>query len=128
MKCERCGKNLGEFLCSVCNRVVCSDCKTVIDGKIFCLDHSNIKVGKPKKEFKTLKTAIKTLAITLAGMILIFYITNFYIVQMKIPLEIPFVTNIISLFAGFGLRLIEIIAFILIILVIAFFAARKFLK
>ena len=128
MKCERCGKNLGEFLCSACNRVVCSNCKTLIDGKIFCLDHSNVKVEKPKKEFKALKTTIKTTTIMLGGMILIFFITNYYIVKMKLPIEVPFVTNIINLFVSFGIRLIEFVAFILVILIIAFFAARKFLK
>ena len=128
MRCERCGKNLGEFLCSACKRVVCSDCKTLVDSKIFCLDHSNIKVEKPKKDFKILKTAIKSTAITLGGMILIFFITNNYIAKMKLPIEVPYVTKMVELFVTFGIRLIEVVAFILIILVIALFAGRKFHK
>ncbi len=107
MKCQRCGKNEGEYLCSVCNRVVCSDCKVIKNGKVYCLDdipkvpeisssqskeivqnevaqegvtQSGATQERPKpKIFKILKELIYTDLIFLIGVIIIYAISNFFI-------------------------------------------------
>jgi len=97
MQCQRCGKKDGEYFCSTCNRVICSDCKAMEGGRIYCLDDAagmipsqnvqqpapNIKEAtqnvqqqevKPKS-FKTLKDLIYADVILLIGVVIIYYIS-----------------------------------------------------
>lgn len=110
MQCQRCGKNEGEYFCSICNRVVCSDCKVIDNGKIYCLDDapkgstqnvaSNVAQDaaqdvpqnvpqnvvqqevKPPKSFKTLKELIYADLILLAGIAIIYYISTYLITNL----------------------------------------------
>lgn len=126
MKCERCNKNLGEYKCSVCNKIVCSDCKTILNGKIVCLDHSQETVKPPKKiGLKALKMGIMGVFIILVGVVLIFFITNYYIIQIELPPDIPLIMDILSLFESFGLHLIVALTIILILLIVAFVILRR---
>lgn len=129
MKCERCDKNLGEYKCSVCGKIVCSDCKAIVNGKIICLDHPEEGVKPPKKTGqKILKRGIMAVFIILIGVVLIFFITNYYIIKLELPPEISqidAIMSILNLFESFGLRLIIAITVILILLIVAFVILRR---
>ncbi len=125
MKCERCGKNLGEYLCSVCNRVVCKECKVIKNGKVLCLD-----CAKPQKEenLKGIKKAIYSVLIILIGIAIIYYITNSYLSKIQLPKEvlgISFLMDFLKYFELLGLISIFCLSIILIILVIIFLIKRK---
>jgi hypothetical protein len=130
MKCQRCGINEDGYLCSVCNRVVCSDCKVVNNGKVFCLDHTQgVTQVKPKDSLKGLKKSIYGIVIILIGVILIFFITNFYISKIQIPTDVlpqlSFIMVLLSYFESFGLYSIIGLTLILIILIIVFIIKRR---
>jgi hypothetical protein len=130
MKCQRCSKNEGEFLCSVCNRVVCSSCKTENNGKIYCSDHDPLKkfqdqvVLQPKSQYKTLKDVIYADAILLIGFSVIFYFSNTVISSLitsnldvitgNFP-QLGFVFTLLEYFTSFGLYGIIILLIILIV-------------
>ena len=128
MKCETCGKKLGEYVCSVCEKVVCSDCKTIKNGKVFCLEHSSIE-KKPLKPVRTglntLKTAIISVFISLVGVVLIYFIANYYIIQLEITPDIPIVMDLLTMFESFGMYIIGTLVVILIALIIAFAGWRR---
>ncbi len=130
MKCQRCGKKEGEYLCSVCNRVVCEDCRVVENKKIYCLDHSPIKI--PKKEpiiLKILKELIYTVLMLLIGIIIIFAISNYFIADLLTSIaeqasdifpELGFIFVLLTYFETAGLYAIITLLIILIILIIVF--------
>jgi len=138
MECKRCGKNEGEYLCSVCNRVVCSDCKVIEGGKVYCLDHvpkkELVQQETKPKSFKTLKKLIYTDIILLIGVIIIFIISNFYIsnllasigrtVSEAIP-QLSSVFVILSYFGSMTLYLIITLFIILILLIIALMVKKR---
>lgn len=128
MKCQRCEKNEGEYLCSVCNRVVCSDCKVIDAGKVYCSDHAPKKEltqqkTKPKS-FKTLKRLIYTDLILLIGVIIIFIISNFYISNLLSSLgrtvseALPQLSPLFALLGYFGSTSLHLIITLLIILIL----------
>jgi len=129
MKCENCGKNLGEYKCSICGKVICSDCKTIANGKILCLEHSKETVKPPKKTgLKIIKKSIIAVFIILVGVVSIFFITNYYIIRLELPPEIsqmPAIMSILNLFESFGLHLIIAITMILVLLIASFVIMRR---
>ena len=128
MKCERCNKNLGEYKCSVCGKIICSDCKTIVNEKISCLDHSKETVKPKKTSLNILKKGIVAVFIVLIGVVLIFFITNYYIIKLELPPEIsqlPAIMDILSLFESFGLHLIMAITGILVLLIVVFVIMRR---
>jgi hypothetical protein len=134
MQCQRCLKKNGEYLCSVCERIVCEDCKVINTGKVYCLDHSPVK-GVPtaetekeqapiaKPQFKTVKDIIYADVILLLGVIGIFYVstnfingmimTNLNVITGNIPQLKP-VFTLLTYFNSFALYLVIILALILI--------------
>ena len=130
MNCQRCGKKEGEYFCSVCNRVICSNCEVASGGKIYCLDDapkktpSNVPQQVKPKESRILKDLIFTDIALLIGITIIFFISNSVISNMiasnfdtfiqNFP-QLAFVFTFIqyfisaSLFAIFGLIIILII-------------------
>jgi len=126
VKCENCGKNLGEYKCSVCGKVVCSDCKTTSNGKILCLEHSKETLKPPKKTgLKLLRKGIMAVFIILVGVVLIFFITNYYIIKLELPPDIPVIMDVLSLFESFGLHLIIALTAILALLIVVFVILRR---
>ncbi len=143
MPCERCGKKEGEYLCSVCKRVVCEDCKIIDHGKVYCLDHAlkaavpaqNIPeqpIQQPKKEpssLKTLKDLIFTVLFLLIGIVIILVISNFVIADLlnsiasSISEDLPQIEPVFTILTSFergGLYAIITLLIILIVLLIAF--------
>ena len=130
MKCQRCKKNEGEYLCSVCNRVVCEDCKVVDNKKIYCLGHSPIQI--PKKEpiiLKIFKELIYSVLILLIGIIIIFVISNYFIAGLLSSIAeqvsdvfpaLDFIFVLLTYFETAGLYAIITLLIILIILIIAY--------
>jgi uncharacterized membrane protein (DUF373 family) len=143
MKCQRCNQNEGEYLCSVCNRVVCSNCKVIDGGKVYCSDHSpraglvtneNAKQRTEPKIIKTLKELIYADAILLIGIIIIFVVANFFIRGMLSSLaeqvkdilpQISFVFSLLTFFELYGLYSIIGLFIILIALIIIFIKKRR---
>jgi ABC-type multidrug transport system fused ATPase/permease subunit len=124
MQCQRCGKKLGEYLCSECNRVVCSDCKVIKDGKILCLDCAKVE----DKSLKSIKKAIYTVLIFLCGVFIIYFIANSYISKIEMPgeaLEIPVLMDFLKYFELLGLYSMIGLSIILVILIIIFFIKRR---
>jgi hypothetical protein len=136
MKCQRCNQNEGEYLCSVCNRVVCSNCKVIDGGKVYCSDHSpraglvaneNAKQKTEPKIIKTLKELVYADVILLIGIIIIFVVANFFIRDMlssfaeqviDILPQISFVFSLLTFFELYGLYSIILLFIILIALII----------
>lgn len=129
MKCEKCGKNLGEYKCSICNKIICSDCKTIVNKKIVCIDHPKETAKPPKKtSLKILKKGIMAVFIILVGVVLIFFIANYYIIKLELPPEIsqvPAIMDILNLFESFGLHLIVAITMVLVLLIVTFVILRR---
>jgi hypothetical protein len=143
MKCQRCNQNEGEFLCSACNRVVCSNCKVIDGGKVYCIDHApraglllneSTKQRTEPKIIKTLKELIYADAILLIGIIIIFVIANFFIRDMLSSLakqigsmlpQISFVFSLLTFFELYGLYSIILLFIILIALIIIFIKKRR---
>jgi len=130
MQCQRCGKNEGEYFCSVCKRVVCEGCKLIDNGKVYCLDHSPRKdlvqqQVKPKSH-KILKELIAADIILLIGVFIIFFIANTFIsslitqnleiINQNFP-QLSFVFTILAYFNSSGLYTIIFLVIILIILI-----------
>jgi hypothetical protein len=129
MVCQRCAKNEGEYLCCVCNRVVCSSCKTVNNGKIYCLDHDPLKQfqnqapAQPKPQHKTLKDIIYADIILLIGVAVIFFFSNSVIsgllesnnnvITQNFP-QLSFVFVLLEYFTSFGMYAIITLVIILI--------------
>jgi len=143
MKCQRCNQNEGEFLCSTCNRVVCSNCKVIDGGKVYCVDHApraglvaneNTKQKTEPKIIKTLKELIYADAILLIGIIIIFVVANFFIRGMLSSLaeqvtdilpQISFVFSLLTFFELYGLYSIIGLLIILIAFIIIFIKKRR---
>ena len=137
MKCERCGKNEGEYLCSACNRVVCIDCKVIDEGKVYCLDHAPKKIVQKEtkpKSFKTLKELIYADLILLIGVIIIFFISNSLISNFLASIEetvfeyLPMISPLFLLLGFFGstsMYLIITLLIILILLIIVFIIKKR---
>ncbi len=142
MKCQRCGKKEGEYFCSVCNRVVCSDCKFIDKGKIYCSDHAPKTVAAPQSTTPTvpqqkkqpvilriLKELIYTVFLLLIGIIIIFAISNYFIADLLTSIagtvsdvfpELEFVFVLLTYFESGGLYAIIFLFIILILLIIAY--------
>ena len=143
MKCQRCNQNEGEYLCSVCNRVVCSNCKVIDGGKVYCTDHSpraglvaneNAKQRTEPKIIKTLKELIYADAILLTGILIIFLLANFFIRNIMSSLaeqlgsilpQLSFVFSLMTFFELYGLYSIILLFIILIVLIIIFIKKRR---
>ena len=141
MKCERCGKNEGEYLCSVCNRVVCESCKVKDSGKIYCLDHVSKKelVQKETKpsepmSLKIIKELIYTDIILLIGIVVIFAISNFFIHGLLIQIaqqaseafpQLSFVFALLIYFESTSMYAIITLVIILIILAVTMRNIKK---
>lgn len=143
MKCQRCSQNEGEFLCSTCNRIVCSNCKVIDGGKVYCADHApraglvvsdSTKQRTEPKIIKTLKELIYADAILLTGILVIFLIANFFIRDMISSLaeqvgsilpQISFVFSLLTFFELYGLYSIILLFIILIALIIVFIKKRR---
>ncbi len=130
MKCERCSRNEGEYLCSECKRVVCSDCKVINQGKVYCLDHSPVRpsqqnVQAKPPEFKSLKEVIYADLALLIGLSVIFFISNSLISGMIVSnLEIitqnfPQLASVFTLLAYFNSFGIYAIITLVIILIVS---------
>jgi len=131
MKCQRCGKDEGEYLCSVCNRVVCSNCKMIDQGKIYCLDdasktnYQNIQEKKPK-EHKAIKELIYADVILLIGVSFLFYISysmisgliieNYDTIKNNFP-QLSFIFVLLEYFSTSGLYAILGLSTLLIVLI-----------
>jgi len=147
MKCQRCGKKEGEYLCSVCNRVVCSDCKVMDKGKVYCADHvpktvappqapAPTQAPQPKIEpaiLKILKELIYSFLILLIGIIIIFAISNYFIADLLSSIsetasevfpELDFVFVLLTYFESGGLYAI-IFLFIIVVLLIIIYKLKK---
>ena len=143
MKCQRCNQNEGEYLCSACNRVVCSNCKIIDGGKIYCADHAprtlqaisySAKQTTEPKIIRTLKELIYADAILLTGFIIIFVVANFFIRGMLSSLaeqigsilpQISFVFSLLTFFEFYGLYSIIGLFIILIALIAVFIKKRR---
>jgi hypothetical protein len=130
MNCQRCSKNQAGYLCSVCNRTVCFDCKIIDNGKVYCLDHDPTRHAgnqeapqKPKPQYKTLMDIIYADVIMLIGVSFIFYFSNtvisgminsnFNVIMKNFP-QLGFVFTLLQYFTSFGLYTIIILIIILI--------------
>ena len=126
MQCYICNKNLGEYECSVCNKLVCEEHHKTIDGKIYCTNHTPGQV--PKKEEKSarlsaIRSAVIGLGFTLVGMLVIVYIANYYITQYN---AIPILgEGFVNAFKSVQFLMVAGIGFIFLILVIAYLAMRR---
>jgi hypothetical protein len=133
MQCQRCSKNEGEYLCSVCNRVVCQDCKVIDNGKVYCLDHVPKKElaptetkGETKHSHKTLKELIVSDLILLVGVFIIFFISNnlifnlvignFDVIKQNFP-QLSFVFTLMAYFTSSSVYTIITLVIILIALI-----------
>lgn len=138
MQCQRCGKGEGEYLCSVCNRVVCENCKFIDSGKVYCLDHTPrkglVQESKPKSH-KALKELIAADIILLIGISIIFFISNTLIsnliignlelISQNFP-QLSFVFTLLAYFTSSGLYTIIFLIIILIALILVWiFKKRK---
>ena len=141
MQCQRCNKNEGEYLCSVCNRVVCQDCKVIDSGKVYCLDHVPKKELAPtetkeetKHSHKTLKELIVSDLILLVGVFIIFFISNnlifnlvignFDVIKQNFP-QLSFVFTLMAYFTSFGVYTIITLVIILIALIAALLYKKR---
>ena len=130
MQCQRCGKNEGEYFCSVCKRVVCENCKVIDNGKVYCSDHAPRKElvqEQPKpKSYKVLKDLIAADIILLIGVSVIFFISdtlisnlivgNMDIIKQNFP-QLSFVFTLLAYFTSSGVYAIITLVIILIALI-----------
>lgn len=140
MQCQRCSRKEGEYLCSVCERIVCADCKVISTGRVFCLDHSPLKASgkeaaqeKPRPNFKTAKDIAYASFILLLGVVGIFFVTTKFIVGMietnidaitgNMP-QLGFLFDLMTYFNNFALYLI-ILLIIILISCIVYIAVKK---
>ena len=125
MQCYICNKNLGEYECSVCHRLVCEEHHKSINDKIYCVNHAPRKISKTEKKprLENMKSAVIGVGFTLIGMLVIAYIANFYMTQYK---TIPIVgEGFVNAFKSVQTLMISGIGFIFLILVIAYLAMRR---
>lgn len=133
MQCQLCGKNLGEYQCSVCKNVVCANCVRFSEKKILCLKCFNIKQSLVVEEKKpvtpiedvttrSIKSAILALIFLLLGMLILISISGNYISQLNIPLISE---AIISAFKATQKTLIIGVVFVLIILIAAYYSISR---
>ena len=117
MRCDRCGKNLAEYACSKCGKIVCEDCYERVDEKILCLDCSRPKEEKEKDQsaIKSVKSGIFTMAILMTGAMIILFIMETYLGGTEIPgmtqgfiSSIRSLGNTITMFMGIILGLLVI--------------------
>ena len=122
MQCQICNKNLGEYQCSKCGRIVCMFDEKTIDNKILCLNCIRTATSKPKTTMNSLKTVILSVAILFAAMLFIFYFITNYIQQMP---SIPLLDIFVALFKTAGFFLVSGVGFILFILIFVYLMFRK---
>ena len=138
MQCQRCGKNEGEYFCSVCKRVVCENCKVIDSGKVYCSDHAPRKElvqeqVKPKS-YKILKDLIAADIILLIGVSVIFFISdtlisnlivgNMDIIKQNFP-QLSFVFTLLAYFTSSGVYTIITLVIILIALIAALMYKKR---
>ena len=97
MQCQRCGKELGEYQCSVCKKIIGRNCTVNTENTIFCLEHAPQTrpvqtTGKPRGS-PTIRNMIIYLTIGLAALAAIFFLTTNYIAQLGVPNEILPIIN-----------------------------------
>ena len=104
MICQRCGREEAEWRCSVCEKIVCTDCAKTEKNKVYCLDDIPT-VSRDKKEplkpektekGKSLKMMFYTLLVLTIGMGGIYYITEKFIAEMNVPAVAGAITAIES--------------------------------
>jgi hypothetical protein len=120
--------------------VVCSECKTVNNGKVYCLDHDPLKQfqnqapAQPKPQYKTLKDIIYADIILLIGISAIFYFANAVIsgmimsnldVLMDNYPQLSFVFTLLQYFTSFGLYAIIALVIILIASIAALIIKKR---
>jgi len=105
----------------VCKRLVCGDCRTQVDGTIYCLDHAPA-AKKGGSVLKTLALTMGILTVTLAG---IYYAMGAWIVMLRTPGIPASIISMIDLFSTTGSILIIGAAALTAILAVAYLATRK---
>ena len=136
-------------MCSVCNRIVCPDCKVMDKGKIYCLEHAPKVVSttsqiqfpqqipqetKEKPSFKSLKNLIAADFILLVGIAIIYIISNMIIsgllasnidiISQNFP-QFEFVFVLLTYFESGGLYAILILLALLIIMIIVLVIKKR---
>ena len=119
MECQICNKKNGDYQCSVCKKIVCEKHHKTINGIVYCTQ------DLPKRPvMSSLRTAIYTVLILLAGVATITYIMNNYLVSMPLFTDVIPITTGLTAFAN----LISIsLGTLLVILIIAYaILSRKY--
>lgn len=122
MQCQICNKNLGEYQCSKCGKIVCRFDEKIINNKVLCIECIRNAPSRPRTSFDSLKTVILSVAIILVAMIAILYITNNYIKQMP---SVPVVSDFVSIFKAAGFFMVGGVGFILFILIGVYLIFRR---
>lgn len=122
MQCQICNKNLGEYQCSNCGRIVCRFDERIINNKVVCVNCIKAAPSRPKTASDSLKTVIITVAIIFIAMLFILYFTNNYVNQIQF---VPGIETFIALFKTMGLYMVGGVGFILFILIIAYLVFRR---
>ena len=129
-------------MCSVCNRVVCPDCKVIDNRKVYCLDHAPkrtvpdqvVRQETKPQDHKYLKELIYTDLILLIGIVIIYVISNFVISGLLTSIseqvseifpELEFVFVLLTYFESMGLYAIITLLIILIVLIIILKMKRR---
>lgn len=119
MQCQICGKEPGEYECSVCGKIVCENHHKTINGKVYCTEHVPKKPVSPG-----LKSAIYTVFILLVGVLIVSYILNNTIKGSSL------FTNIIPLTSGFAtfsnLIVIALSAILAVLIIVYLILSRKY--
>lgn len=124
--CEICGKEVAIGQCAVCGRAIGPAHASVADGKVFCPNHVPAGVPAPaaKPELAGLRKAIWTLLALVIGTGAILYIMQSYAASMP-PIPIGEVATIIQMFQTIGLLIVEGLAGLLVLLLIAYAVLRR---
>lgn len=117
MDCAICGKQPGEWQCSVCGRLVCRAHARTVNGKVYCTEHA-----PQKPALKQLRTAIWTVAILLIGAGAITYIGEQFITAVP---AVPFIQETLNMMKTTGMLVVTGLGAILAVLVIAYLALRR---
>ena len=120
MQCQICNKKLGEYQCSVCNKLFCEEHHKTIDGKVYCTEHLPRKQKSSKG--RGLKIAIFTILILLIGILFISYIVEQTLGTFELFTD---VIPIIEGFASLRTLISSTLVFILVILIIAYIITKK---
>lgn len=128
MICQRCGREEGEWRCSACGRIVCTDCTKTEKGKVYCLDHAPSSISKEKKEYpvgeekgKPVKMLFYTVLILTIGLYAIVHIMERFMEGMSVPEAMPFV----EILKNTGMIIVYGMAGLTILLGIGYLIARR---